>query len=62
MLTLRIFVTTIPYTGAGLERKDIVVVKDDNTMQRIAGTEVASNPILPVVPSKYTFTINYISL
>lgn len=44
------FVTTIPYAGAGLERKDIVVVKDDNTMQRIAGTEVASNPVLPAVP------------
>src|SRR5690606_26504730 len=44
------FVTTIPYTGAGLERKDIVVVKTDNTMQRIAGIEVASNPVLPVVP------------
>lgn len=55
------YVTIIPYTSPGLERKDIIVANQNNTFQRIQGLEVASNPLLPVVPPN-TILVSTISV
>lgn len=42
---------TIPYAGAGLRRKDIIVATDSWGFERIAGTATSGIPIAPNVPS-----------